>query len=377
MICRHTAYTLWRMLQMRHNTKNTGIFIVSEYVYDKEVPVMKSIKRTLFLLSLFLLAALLSVPFGAEETEAASLSRPVIRSASVSSTGRVTLSWKKVKKASGYLIYRDGTKIKKISSASKLSYTDTKASAGTHSYTVKAYKGSKKSKASKKKTVTVTRSAGTTAAVSYKTNTKNVKASFAVEADLTLSGQGSGYHGKMMINSPTSAVSFGIQYDTACGISEYRSKKAFMYENVGSNDPGQQSYGWIGLAEAKKTYHLMIAYNNGVCSFYVDGKKVGSAKNTKLKSASTLGLVLEGSARKNGDAVMATFSNVRIRQNSIYYPSSKVSVLKNITGSGLSGTVNTSTGKITLYGTLKLGKSQDWDSAFNQVSAYAILNRKS
>lgn len=336
---------------------------------------MKKLIRRSYPAIVFLFVLLMAIPVSSGKAQAASLRRPVIRSASVSSGGSVTLTWKKVKKATGYLVYRDGKCISRINGASRLTCTDKKPSSGRHTYTVKAFRSAKVSAASKKKQVTVpVRS--TKPGSKYAINAQNVDATVAVEADLTLSGRGTGYHGKMMINSPTSAVSFGIQYDTACGLEEYRSQKAFMFENVGSNDPGQQSYGWLGLATAKNTYHLMIAYKNGVCSFYVDGKKVGSAKNTKLKSASSLGIVLEGSARKGGDAVMATFSNVQMKRNGRFYPSSKIAVTKNITGSGLGATVNTSTQKITLYGTLKLKASEDWDSAYSKVSSYAILSGK-
>ncbi|MCD7888086.1 MAG: fibronectin type III domain-containing protein, partial [Clostridiales bacterium] len=81
------------------------------------------------------------------------LSTPTLSSLTNSSSG-VTVKWKKVAGASGYYIYRNGSKLKTITSGSTVSYTDTGAKNGTkYQYKIYAYSGSTKSYASSTKTI--------------------------------------------------------------------------------------------------------------------------------------------------------------------------------------------------------------------------------
>ncbi|MCD8335307.1 MAG: fibronectin type III domain-containing protein, partial [Clostridiales bacterium] len=81
------------------------------------------------------------------------LSTPTLSSLTNSSSG-VTVKWKKVAGASGYYIYRNGSKLKTITSGSTVSYTDTGAKNGTkYQYKIYAYSGSIKSYASSTKTI--------------------------------------------------------------------------------------------------------------------------------------------------------------------------------------------------------------------------------
>lgn len=81
-------------------------------------------------------------------SKASSLSKPSLVKASNSKNG-VTVKWKKVSGAKGYYIYRKKSggkwsKIGKVTSGKKVTYTDKKAVSGTkYYYTVKAYSGSK------------------------------------------------------------------------------------------------------------------------------------------------------------------------------------------------------------------------------------------
>ena len=69
-----------------------------------------------------------------------SVASPVIKSITNTADGAV-LKWGPVQDASGYEIYRDGSSIKKITSGSALSYTDTGAKPGTaYTYTMTAYR---------------------------------------------------------------------------------------------------------------------------------------------------------------------------------------------------------------------------------------------
>ena len=87
----------------------------------------------------------------------------------------------------------------------------------------------------------------------------NTKALTAIEADITLTGSGSGYHAKLVLCTPTSAVSYGIQYDK-CASAPYTGKAMAMIENVASNAAGGQSYSRPGNRELQpgKTYHMMM-----------------------------------------------------------------------------------------------------------------------
>lgn len=51
----------------------------------------------------------------------------------------------------------------------------------------------------------------------------NTKSAYAIEADISLKGSGSGYHAKLVMGTAVSAVSFGIQYDS-CAVAPYTGK---------------------------------------------------------------------------------------------------------------------------------------------------------
>ena len=87
----------------------------------------------------------------------------------------------------------------------------------------------------------------------------NTKSNYAIEADIALSGSGSGYHAKLVMGTAVSAVSFGIQYDS-CAVAPYTGKTMALIENVASNNAGGQKYTRPGNKALKrgKTYHLMI-----------------------------------------------------------------------------------------------------------------------
>ncbi|MCC8075842.1 MAG: leucine-rich repeat protein, partial [Clostridiales bacterium] len=81
------------------------------------------------------------------------LNKTTISSLTNTSKG-VTVKWSKVTGASGYYIYRNGTKVKTITSGSTVSYTDTgaKTNGTKYQYKIYAYNGSTKSAASATKT---------------------------------------------------------------------------------------------------------------------------------------------------------------------------------------------------------------------------------
>lgn len=201
----------------------------------------------------------------------------------------------------------------------------------------------------------------------------NTKAVYGVEADVKLNGSGSGYHAKLVIGTPTSAVSFGMQYDVGAA-NPYGSRNMALIENVASNAPGGQQYVRPGDFEFQrnKFYHLMItcdAKGNG--EVYVDYKKIGSFSQPNLTKGNIY-LWVEVSGRLNGDGVDAEFANIKSKDKY-----SGINVIGNSqdyqrcrhdrTNAGLKCKYNKKTNTVRLYG--KITNLQgDWDSAYNGVS---------
>lgn len=196
----------------------------------------------------------------------------------------------------------------------------------------------------------------------------DVNADAAIEADVTLTGAGTGYHAKLVIATPTSAVSYGIQYD-ACAAAPYTGKAMALIENVSSNAAGGQTYvrpqdRELSLGE---TYHLMLTYNrDGSGAVYLDNEMIGTYYNPNLANQ-TVYLRVEGSARVDGDQVNASFRNITLKERGevIKNPGVSVEYKKNPT---LQATVHS--GKdIDIYGSISgLGAGSDWDNRYDDVS---------
>ena len=198
----------------------------------------------------------------------------------------------------------------------------------------------------------------------------NTSSWYAIEADVRLTGSGTGYHAKLVAATPTSAVSFGLQYDKRA-VAPYTGKTAFLVENVASNNAGGQTYTRTGLGSLNTTYHLMMTVQkNGRCDFYVNGEKKGSVTNSCLANQIVY-LRVEGSGRKNGDSVNAVFSNIRVKGSGTY-DASKIWPTHNFdTNAGIHSDVSafSTSRKITIKGKVQgLTAQQDWDNAYGIVS---------
>ena len=193
----------------------------------------------------------------------------------------------------------------------------------------------------------------------------------AISADVKLSGSGGGYHAKLVMATPDSDVSYGIQYD-AYAQAPYTGKAMALIENVSTNATGGQRYTRPGekSLELGKTYNLMLAIDkNGNGSVYLDYKKIGSFSQPNLVKSQCY-LRVEASARRNGDSVDATFSNIKCKWNGKFDPAK-------VSGQGLGwvefkqnpGLKYTAKkdGSIRLQGKIR-GISGDWDSDYNRVS---------
>ena len=201
----------------------------------------------------------------------------------------------------------------------------------------------------------------------------NTKAVYGIEADVKLNGSGSGYHAKLVIGTPTSAVSFGMQYDVGAA-NPYGSRNMALIENVASNAPGGQQYVRPSDFEFQlnKVYHLMItcdAKGNG--DVYVDYKRIGGFSQPNLAKGNIY-LWIEVSGRLNGDGVDAEFANIQSKDR--YYG---LKTIKNTqdyqgcrhdrTNAGLKCKYNKKTNTVRLYGNIT-NLQGDWDSAYNGVS---------
>lgn len=188
----------------------------------------------------------------------------------------------------------------------------------------------------------------------------------SIQADVTLTGSGTGYHAKLLVQTPKSAVSFGLQFDTA-GPDEYRNETAFIFENIYSNNQGEQVYSRTGFAELNHTYNILLAVqDNGTVQAYVDQVLVGEVNNPELIDQH-LTLSLEGSARLNKDSVDAVFSNIKIKDSNGY--NENIVWKSNIKETNDGIKVISSDEEIRIVGTIEgLSENEDWDSAYDKVS---------
>lgn len=284
----------------------------------------------------------------------------------------VTVSFKKSAKASGYEIWyaakKKGTykKAAILTSGKSVKKQLKNMKGGTYYYKVRAYKknGSKK----------VYTDFGKEVKVEVGSMIENTKSQTAIEADVKLTGTGTGCHAKLVMVTPTSAVSFGIQYDQHA-VAPYTGKAMALIENVSSNAAGGQTYSRPGnkSLQLNKTYHLMMTVDkNGNGDVYLDYEKIGSFSQPNLTG--NVYLRIEGAARLNGDSVNATFSNIKCKWNGKYDSNNVLG--KSLSwgntfalftkNPGMKYSYNKKNQSIQIYGTI-YGVRGDWDSDFENV----------
>lgn len=205
----------------------------------------------------------------------------------------------------------------------------------------------------------------------------NLKAKNAagIEADVKLSGSGTGYHAKFVMGNATSAVSFGMQYDQGAQ-APYTGKNMALIENISSNASGGQNYSRPGNIQLKlnKTYHLMMVSNgNGYVDVYVDYKKIGGCYQASMKNLAWFRI--EAAGRLNGDKVNVDFSNIKLGAQSDGAANMKIlgdeqrkleweTISSN---PGIKGKFDKKTNTIKFTGTV-CDLHGDWDSDFERAS---------
>ncbi len=209
----------------------------------------------------------------------------------------------------------------------------------------------------------------------------NVKSDATIEADVMLTGSGTGCHAKLVMATAGSAVSYGIQYDK-CAVAPYTGKAMALIENVASNAAGGQKYSRPGNKSLKlgKTYHMMMTINKkGSGAVYLDYKKIGSFSNPTLAKQAKQGMALriEASARLNGDTVKAVFKNIKLKSGKKYDPNRSWGMTEHTTNKTLKGKCSNGshTGVFTLYGKISgLPAGGDWDNCYDRVSEVVDFN---
>ncbi len=196
----------------------------------------------------------------------------------------------------------------------------------------------------------------------------NTKAATGIEADITLNGSGTGYHAKLVLVTPTSAVSYGIQFDQYAS-APYTGKAMAMIENVASNAAGGQQYSRPGNQSLKlgKKYHMMITIDiKGKGNVYLNYKKIGSFSNAQLANQAVYPRV-EAAVRLNGDSVKATFDNIKLTRGGVLQKGIFADGTIYRSNQGIRTKRIKNKNKVVISGK-GTGINGDWDSDYNHVS---------
>lgn len=304
------------------------------------------------------------------------LKQPSIKKATASSPAEVRVTFGKSKKITGYEI--------QYSTSSKFKGASTKIIKESKNATSAAIKGLTPNKkyyvrmrtyrtVNKKTTERSDWSAAKTVKTKKGKTIENVKSVQAVEADVKLSGSGSGYHAKLVMCGYGSAVSFGMQYDEGAR-EPYGHRNMALIENISSNNAGGQEYIWptvnghdveFGLNEV---HHLMMTHDGkGHIDVYVDYEKIGSCYQPGVINMNNIRI--EVSARKSGDGVDAEFSNIKKKWGTNIQVLGENLPLSPLPShnSGLHYKYDKKKGTIRLYGTVE-NVNGDWDTDYDGVS---------
>lgn len=321
------------------------------------------------------------------------LKAPTAKKLTIKKGTTLTVKWAKQKKVAGYQIqYSTDKKFKKsktetVTAKKSATSADLSLSATGKTYYVRIRnyykKGSKKiysewSNVLKKKVPKV------------QTIENQAKKLDVVSAQIKLSGSGTGYHAKLLLTTGPAAVSFGLQYDTACGDATYRSKAAYLCENItnAAVGSGGQSYTWFGAGSVNEYYTIMMTLDRstGKVKCYVDGTCVGTVTNPGLKNQGAYYAGIEGVARVNGDVINASFKNIKFKRKGTSYDPDSAPGCNLVTNenAGIKAYYQAKAGKkakkmvpwtpissdsiVTIKGTLT-GVAGDWDSAYTSCSS--------
>lgn len=136
----------------------------------------------------------------------------------------------------------------------------------------------------------------------------------ALEASVSLSGEGEGASASLVALAGDASVGFGLR---ASG-DPATSPVEFFVENALGDDSQTVKRVSCGYGELGSAYRLLMAVQpSGVVDVYVNGVRVKSVKNPSL-AGSDVELRLEAAGASVGDEVQATFSDVKLKDRGRY-----------------------------------------------------------
>lgn len=152
---------------------------------------------------------------------------------------------------------------------------------------------------------------------SGKATIENDQAYASVEATARLRGYGTGYHAKVTISGQNGAIaSFGIQHDRDSESPIARTGAVFMVENVMSHatEPGKRGKEYLFYSKAPLDEDVKIRLSwykkKNELRYYVNDMEIGRTTTTFTTS---LAFSVEGSVKRRGDFIDASFTNVRVK----------------------------------------------------------------
>jgi len=134
----------------------------------------------------------------------------------------------------------------------------------------------------------------------------------SIQTDLTVSGSGSGWHAKLVIQDGNTAISFGIQHQDRSKWAPCNGQDCLMFESV-SNSPSYHDYQAPGAVvvtpKVPHTIRLDWYQAQGIAEGYCDGVLIGQV--TVKPMSGQLVMSEEAVPALAGDYIDATFANVK------------------------------------------------------------------
>ena len=223
----------------------------------------------------------------------------------------VRLTWTRVTGANGYIIYRDGKKIKTISKGSTLTYTDTKANKNGRRYTYKLVAKASTGNSTLSRTVKITRSGATGSSSSSSSSGTSTGSSG------TSSGSSTGSQTGIAPSSSSGSTGFRVCFETkyvASTLNKCTKNQLAVIETDGVSTSvikaavsrGVKVYGYLnaGALESERSYfstyqHLILAEYDGWDGEYWVNVTAASWKNhliseaKKIKAAGATGIYFD------------------------------------------------------------------------------------
>jgi len=210
----------------------------------------------------------------------------------------------------------------------------------------------------------------------------------SIQTDLTLTGSGSGWHGKLVIQDGNAAVSFGIQHQARSTWGPCNGKDCLVFESV-SNSPSYHDYeapGTVAVTPGAHTIRLDWYQAQGIAKGYCDGVFIGQVAVQPMSGQIVMSE--EAVPALAGDYVDANFANIKynpITALGTYHTDSNTYAWAGTVGCWPGGTnygtftcTQTASG-FHLYGTATFAgcSGNNWDSCpLVGVRAWTTWNKK-